>query len=213
MRITGYGITLERLTEDRIELLRNWRNAEDISRYMEYQQHITPEMQQQWFNGLRELNDFYFIVAYNDEPLGLIHTSHIDWSTGIGHAGLFIFDERYLASPIPVLASVSMLDALFGLFPLHAVYAKVKQDNSVAADYNKKLGFRLQAGEEGKPFQQYLLVKELYYMSAAFIRRSARMLGKKGLMVELTQHEMHHLQDKDLIQKAATGITLQVKKV
>ena len=37
-----YGITLKRLTVDKIELVRNWRNDPKISQYMEFRDYITP---------------------------------------------------------------------------------------------------------------------------------------------------------------------------
>ena len=44
-----YGVKLERLTADKIELVRNWRNDPKISQYMEFRDHITAEMQKKWF--------------------------------------------------------------------------------------------------------------------------------------------------------------------
>ena len=34
--ITDYGVKLVQLTEDKIELVRQWRNSDKIKKYMEY---------------------------------------------------------------------------------------------------------------------------------------------------------------------------------
>ena len=44
-----YDIILERLTLDKIELVRNWRNDPKISQYMDFKEYISPEMQLNWF--------------------------------------------------------------------------------------------------------------------------------------------------------------------
>ena len=49
MKLEKYGICLEKLTHDKIELVRRWRNHPKIRRYMEFREEITPEMQEKWF--------------------------------------------------------------------------------------------------------------------------------------------------------------------
>lgn len=40
LQLNGYGITMRRLTKDKIELLRQWRNDPKIRQYMIYQEYI-----------------------------------------------------------------------------------------------------------------------------------------------------------------------------
>ena len=61
--LTDYGVKLVQLTEDKIELVRQWRNSDKIKKYMEYRDYISPEMQQKWFNKISNTtNDFFFII-------------------------------------------------------------------------------------------------------------------------------------------------------
>ena len=41
MKITRYGLTLERLKEEHLEMVRKWRNDQKISRFMFYKGDIT----------------------------------------------------------------------------------------------------------------------------------------------------------------------------
>ncbi len=67
MKLTKYGITLNRLREDDIELLRQWRNSPQINQFMEYRGNITPEMQRDWFRSVDNFDNFYFIIEYQGE--------------------------------------------------------------------------------------------------------------------------------------------------
>ena len=78
MKFRKYGITLTRLREDDIELVRKWRNSPGIQQYMEYREFITEEMQKKWFESINNLQNFYFIIEYENKKIGLINTSNID---------------------------------------------------------------------------------------------------------------------------------------
>ena len=57
--IKKYGVTLEKLTHQKIEIVRQWRNDPKIDKYMEFHEEITPQMQENWFNRIN--NDTCFL--------------------------------------------------------------------------------------------------------------------------------------------------------
>jgi len=67
VELNSYGITLQRLNINKIELIRNWRNDPKISQYMFSKDFITSEMQLEWFNKINNEFNFYFILKYNNE--------------------------------------------------------------------------------------------------------------------------------------------------
>ena len=75
MKISKYGIDLVRLTEEDIEMLRQWRNSPQIQQFMEYREEITAEMQKKWFDSINNVNNFYFIIHFEGQKIGLINTS------------------------------------------------------------------------------------------------------------------------------------------
>ena len=78
MKISNYDVSLELLTENKIEMVRQWRNDPKIQQYMEYRETITPEMQKKWFDKLNNGKDnFYFIIQYKGEDIGLINVKDI----------------------------------------------------------------------------------------------------------------------------------------
>src|SRR5579862_2499009 len=103
MKITRYGITLERLDHEHLEMVRNWRNDPKISQFMFYKGEISPQMQQEWFQSINTEQNFFFIIHYNNESVGLINISSIDWDNRTAYTGLFIYDEKFWGSDVPVM--------------------------------------------------------------------------------------------------------------
>lgn len=187
MIVERYGIKLIRLKQEHIELLRLWRNAEKINRYMEYRQQITTEMQQRWFDSLDPLTDFYFMIEYHGDLVGMIHTGKVNWDTLTGDAGLFVYKDELLSTHLPVLASLTMVDLFFGLFRLETITAKVMSGNEVAVRYNRNLGFELMPGEPPADFQHYHLKKERYYSVTENLHNTARRIGGEHVAVKFSR--------------------------
>ena len=139
------NVRLRRIELKDIEMLRQWRNDEKIVQYMFFNTYITESMQLKWFESLK-MHDYYFVIEYQGKALGLIHLADEDTLEHVAHAGLFIYDESYWGTQVPVLASLRLLEFAFEERMLKTVYAKVQASNKAARRYNKNLGFK----EEGK---------------------------------------------------------------
>lgn len=142
MKLIAFGdITLNRLQQNDIEMLRLWRNDKKIAERMFFRSKISSEMQQKWFNQLDENKDFYFIIRHKNIPIGLIHLSNIDIDEKFGSVGLFIYNENYWGTHLPIQASLSLLKFAFNNQKLESVTAKVLPNNKAAIKYNESLGF------------------------------------------------------------------------
>ncbi len=141
MILDFFGIQLQRISQDDIEMLRIWRNDSKIVSHMFFTEYITPEMQMQWFHSLK-VCDFYFLIMYKNQAIGLINLSQENLEEKSAYAGLFIYEEKYLGSPIPILASVLLLKFAFEERNLQVVKAKVQNQNLHAISYNQELGFQ-----------------------------------------------------------------------
>jgi RimJ/RimL family protein N-acetyltransferase len=179
--IAHYGIKLIRLTKAKIELVRSWRNDEKIQRHMFFAQRITPEMQENWFASINNEFNHYFIIVYNGQEVGLINTSHIDFSAKKADAGLFIFEDKYWGTDVPVRASLAMLDFFFHHHILESIEAKTKVENKAAINYNKQLGFEQKKIVEDGNGILLELTKENYLKSTAALRKVA---GSEKMIIE-----------------------------
>ncbi|MDA3780720.1 MAG: GNAT family N-acetyltransferase [Bacteroidales bacterium] len=113
MKVTKYGVTLNRLTEDKIEQVRLWRNDPKISQYMEFQDYITPEMQKAWFKKIDNKNNYYFIIEFDRKEIGLINIRDIDYEKREGEGGIFIYDDFYLNSDVSFRSVLCLFDFSF----------------------------------------------------------------------------------------------------
>jgi UDP-4-amino-4,6-dideoxy-N-acetyl-beta-L-altrosamine N-acetyltransferase len=185
MKITRYGITLERMQPAQSEMVRQWRNDPKIQQFMFYKGEITSAMQQEWFLSMDNEQNFFFVIIYNTMPVGLINISSIDWENKTAYTGLFIYDEKFWGSDVPVMASLAMLDCFFMLFDIQSAYAKVKGNNMVAHNYNSSLGFsRTKKIEQGQGYE-YMLQKEIYLLETKELRNAAIRLKGNHTDIEL----------------------------
>lgn len=161
MNLVNYGITLKLLTEEKIEMIRQWRNDPKIKQYMEYREYITSEMQRKWFANLNNGKDnFYWIIEYQGEEIGLINLKDIDFVNKTAEPGIFIWDDGYIGTEVPLRATLTRNDFAWEVLHLETLHCHILCDNKRAIKYNKALGFKLLPDQEGIYNQAYLLKKE-----------------------------------------------------
>lgn len=191
MKIQGVGVDLLRLRKEHIELLRYWRNHPDIVVFMDYRTFITEEMQLKWFENLDATKDFYFIISFEKKDIGLIHLSDISWQNKSGHAGLFIWDQKYWNTQVPVFASMHLISFAFEFLGLEKLIAKVMHSNSTAIRYNTSLGFKAV-----NKFENYSIY-ELEEADASYEKlkkRLSKLSKKKPLSYQVNTQDYNVLQ-------------------
>jgi len=165
-----YGITLHRLTSDKLELVRNWRNDPKISQYMVFKEYITPEMQLEWFNKINNNSNYYFIVEYNKEEIGLDNIKNIDKDKKCGEGGLFIYEDKYLNTDVPFRVSFCHLDFVFEELKLDYIYGQIVADNKRAVQFNKTLGSEIKFCEDSNSILATITRENYYKQKDKYIR-------------------------------------------
>lgn len=173
MQITRFGITLSRLTFDDIELVRNHRNSPQISKFMENRAYISPEQQINWFNGINNDNNLYYLILHNNNKIGLINTANINWNENTGFGGVFVWNTQYWDTPTTVMALLALMDTNFMLFSLNQTFIKVLQNNKRANQYNKAIGYELLPNQQNNQFQHFGLTAERYFKKTLTLRNWA----------------------------------------
>lgn len=176
MKIIKYGITLIRLCEEDLELVRQWRNSPRIQQTMEYREHISLEMQQEWFRKVNNNSNYYFVIEYEGKKIGLINGKDIDWEKQQLEGGVFFWDEKYYSTFVPAMASLILTELCFTLFNWKVAYARILKINTQAIQYNLALGYELCEGQEDVGNQLYRLSPERFAKRTAPLRKAiARM--------------------------------------
>jgi UDP-4-amino-4,6-dideoxy-N-acetyl-beta-L-altrosamine N-acetyltransferase len=174
MIVCKYGLVLRRLRLEDIEIVRQIRNSEQIRQVMHFRDEITPEMQLKWFNSINNFNNFYYIVEYNGKKIALINDKHMDWQARASESGLFFWDQDYIHTFIPILASLVLLEMGFYYLDWNISYIHVIRDNFAAIGYAQQIGYELCEGQEEEENQLYSLSKESFEKKSRNIRRAAR---------------------------------------
>lgn len=172
LTLQGYGVTLRRLTHDKIELVRQWRNDPKISQYMFFKDYITPEMQEIWFHKINNDNNFYFIIEFDGKEIGLINIKDIDWENGCGETGVFIYDDVYLNSDIAYRAHLVMFDFVFCNMGIKNTFYHITNENTRARRFMAFLGGKQETEDLSDTL--FFLLKEDYlnnYNRQRFIKR------------------------------------------
>ncbi|MBL7784358.1 MAG: GNAT family N-acetyltransferase [Chitinophagales bacterium] len=161
MIIKKYGITLQRLNEEDIELVRTWRNHPEIRKRMAYRKHITSEMQQKWFHDNNNKFNYYFLIIYEGRKIGVINTKKVNIQDRYGEGGIFIWEQELWNTYIPSLASLMLIEFTFNQLNFsNKSFIQILRTNHAAIKYNKSMGYVLIPGQEEIENQWYLLTKE-----------------------------------------------------
>lgn len=165
MQLRRYGIILDTLTSTDIELVRIWRNSDHVKENMKYRDYIDSSMQTKWFDELNRKNNFYFIIREKDVKIGLINLKEIDWEQGTAESGIFIGEKEYLNTPVPLLATVSIMEFAFDELQLKILKAKIAVTNLRAILYNEGIGYKKFEVQEDEAFHYYH-VNHLQFLEA-----------------------------------------------
>ena len=163
LTLTDYGITLRRLTHDKIEMVRQWRNDPKIQQYMIFRDYITPEMQEKWFQKVNNDNNLYFIIEYEKLDVGLINVKDIELDEGIGEGGIFIYDDRFLNKDISYRAHILLLDFFFEILGLNGITSEIFLSNERAIRFAQFLGSKfLRYVDSSESIGYFMLSREDY---------------------------------------------------
>jgi RimJ/RimL family protein N-acetyltransferase len=157
-----YDVILERLTLDKIELVRNWRNDPKISQYMDFKGYISPEMQLNWFNKINNENNYYFIAVYNNKYIGLTNIKNIDYIQKCGEPGLFIYEDEYLNTDVGFRVGLCYSDFAFECLNLEYLSGHVLKQNRRSIRFSKALGYLIDEDQNDKEKQRYILTRQRY---------------------------------------------------
>lgn len=187
MRLQRYGVTLETLKSEHLEMVRLWRNQDYVRTNMEFQDALSRADQQNWFNSMDMETNLYWIISYNNYPIGLIHIKNVNLVTSTGEAGIFIGESSYLEMPQPMLAIVFMMELAFYALGLKKLIAKIKSGNQHAISFNQKLGYKL-APNQPEGFQYYQVsVDEFKSITEKLRAQMMHMYGNETIVEEVSK--------------------------
>ncbi len=172
MIIAKYGITLERLSLDDLELVRNWRNADHVRLNMKFQHLISTEMQLNWFSNLDINCNYYFIIKDKAKKIGIVNLKEIDWLLNEAEAGIFIGELDYLNTVFPMLATICIMEFAFDELKINTLKAKIASNNVKVILFNESIGYKKCEEQNDINFHYYSTNSDLFKSAIKNIRNT-----------------------------------------
>jgi UDP-4-amino-4,6-dideoxy-N-acetyl-beta-L-altrosamine N-acetyltransferase len=165
-----FGITFKPLSEANVEMVRIWRNSDDVRLFMQYQEIITPEQQQTWFQQLDKSTNYYFVTYQNEIPFGLYNIKDVDFNVGIGESGAYLKNRDIWETDCSMRGSIALMKFAFEKLKLNTLKCHILKSNKKVLAYNQQMGFQINKKEDDAISFELLLNKEDFYANKKIIR-------------------------------------------
>ena len=141
--LSQYDVRLIRVQAEHLSLILRWRNNDWVRKNMFVQDILKEKDQLAWFNSINNASNYYFIIEYLGEKVGLIHAKNFSEEDGIGEGGIFIGEYDYLETWASVMASICLLNFIFAKTNINRSMVRVQAHNRSAISYNLMLGYKI----------------------------------------------------------------------
>jgi RimJ/RimL family protein N-acetyltransferase len=141
--LSQYDVRLIRVQAEHLALILKWRNSDWVRKNMFVQDILQEKDQLAWFNSINNASNYYFIIEYLGEKVGVIHAKNFSEEDGIGEGGIFIGEYDYLETWASVMASICLLNFIFAKTNINQSMVRVQAHNRRAISYNLKLGYKI----------------------------------------------------------------------
>lgn len=134
-------IRFEKLKRDHLDLVLKWRISEHVSKVMLTKVENNLDLQNAWYKKIIcDPSKKYWIINFNDIPIGLINLDAIDLKNSRCKAGYYIGDLSYLT--LGGLIPVYLYNYVFTLLKLNKIYGEVVSSNGRMLRLHDLHGFR-----------------------------------------------------------------------
>ena len=139
-------IQLRKLELNDIEMVRNWRNSDEVSKYMYTSPKITPEQQLEWFKKIENRTDcVYWIIEYDGKSVGLANLTGIDYNLYSCYWAFYIGDTSIRGAGIGSKVEYNVLGFVFEFMELHKLRCEVLITNPNVIKMHRGFGFNIEA--------------------------------------------------------------------
>ena len=142
-----------------VEKIRQWRNSEDVRKYMYSSHYISKDEHAKWFESLKlkDTKRKVWVIFYEDIPVGVINLINIDYENKSTDWGFYIGETVYRGLGIGSISLYRLMEYVFDKMDFHKMYTSVLENNPDALNLYKKFGFK----EEGR-LRKHILKDEKY---------------------------------------------------
>jgi UDP-4-amino-4,6-dideoxy-N-acetyl-beta-L-altrosamine N-acetyltransferase len=152
-------IKLVDVKEHDLELIRNWRNSEEVSRYMYTSNQITSEQQLAWFSKIQnDPTQKYWLIEYDNIKLGLVSIYNIKQDFKHCSWAFYLGNTEVRGAGIGSKVEYTILNYVFETMKFNKLMCEVFSFNEKVIQMHKKFGFQ----QEGF-FREHILKDGKYF--------------------------------------------------
>ena len=174
--LAQYDVRLIRVQAADLGLILKWRNNDWVRKNMFVQDVLQEKDQLAWFDSINNASNYYFIIEYLGEKVGLIHAKNFSEEEGIGEGGIFIGENEYLETWASVMASICLLNFIFTKLEINRSVIRVLAPNKSAISYNLKLGYKIEFEDANEI--RMLLEKEDFFQKYNLLKSTLSKISK-----------------------------------
>lgn len=144
--MSNNDIKLVEITEKDIELIRKWRNSDEVAAYMYSDDKITSDQQKKWFQKVsKDKTTKNWIIEYNGKALGLASITGIDKILNSCYWAFYLGDTSVRGAGIGGKVEYNVLQYVFENLELNKLRCEVFTFNDNVIKMHEKFGFRREA--------------------------------------------------------------------
>ena len=126
-------------------LVREWRNSDEIRRYMCNENIISEKQHSEWIKSLKNSDrKEVYIVFYDESPIGVVSIDDIDFNNKKCEWGFYIYETSLRGRGIGQRFLVSVIDYVFNELGMEKLNGNVLEVNPNVIEMHKKLGFQME---------------------------------------------------------------------
>lgn len=133
------------------DLVREWRNLDDVRKYMIHDHIISKDEHKRWIERIRVGNTIKaWVIYYNKKSVGLMYLTDINWTDKITDWGLYIADKNVRGKGVGSEALLNLIKRVFIDMNFNMMKTLVLDNNDVAIKLYEKIGFKKQGDVKHK---------------------------------------------------------------
>ncbi|MDA8705667.1 UDP-4-amino-4,6-dideoxy-N-acetyl-beta-L-altrosamine N-acetyltransferase [Litoricolaceae bacterium] len=136
-------IAFRRIDAERRDMVREWRNREEVRSQMVSDAEIDPATHLEWFERVKAAPDAsYWLIEVDGRDAGVINLSCIDSEAGTGYWAFYLVDARLRKRGLGRIVEYEFLNFLFNALSFRSVFCEVLESNRPVLNMHAHFGFK-----------------------------------------------------------------------
>ena len=154
----AFGIQCKILKKKDLKLLYEWRNKQEIRKFMNDKRQVSMPVLEFWHKKISNTGKYFPYIVYTENiPCAYMEIKNIQYHQSTAELGIYIFGNHYIGKGIAEKVALCW-EILLTRLGLKTAYALVDKDNARSAGFFEKIG-GVTSGMK-KNFCLYVLAEE-----------------------------------------------------